>query len=159
MEQKVNEIAMEIVKFVACAIIAAFILWVDKNRLMLLAIQSCHLSDALSGILTFATLMIGFLGVLLPAVMSTRQDSKLVEKFFNSVPSKRFSLFIRNNILSGLFLNVCSIAMFFSIDLLENGFENIALWIGWLTTFGIIYFSVTTFCVLNLLLRLLIEED
>lgn len=51
MEQKVNEIAMEIVKFVACAIIAAFILWVDKNRLMLLAIQSCHLSDALSGIL------------------------------------------------------------------------------------------------------------
>lgn len=159
MEQKVNEYAMEIVKFIACVIIAAFILWVDKNRLMLLAIQSCHLSDALSGILTFATLMIGFLGVLLPAVMSTRQDSKLVEKFFSSVPSKRFSLFIRNNILSGLFLNICSIAMFFSIDLLENGFENIALWIGRLTTFGIIYFSVTTFCVLNLLLRLLIEED
>lgn len=159
MEQKVNEYAMEIVKFIACVIIAAIILWVDKNRLMLLAIQSCHLSDALSGILTFATLMIGFLGVLLPAVMSTRQDSKLVEKFFSSVPSKRFSLFIRNNILSGLFLNVCSIAMFFSIDLLENGFENIALWIGRLTTFGIIYFSFTTFCVLNLLLKLLIEED
>lgn len=159
MGQKVNEYAMEIVKFVVCAIVAAFVLWVDNNRLMLLAIRSRQLSEALSGILTFATLMIGFLGVLLPAVMSTRQNSKLVEKFLRSVPSKRFSLFIRNNILSGLFLNICSIVMFFSIDFFENGFESTALWIGRLTVFGIIYFSVTTFCVLNLLLRLLIEED
>lgn len=131
----------------------------DGNAVMLLVATSEHLSDALTGILTFTTLILGFIGVLLPAIMGMKKESDLVGKFFRRVSAKRFSLFVRNNILAGLFLTVCAVAMFFVKDLLENKFTKMAMLISWATLFFSIYFVLTTFYVLKLLLRLLIEDS
>ena len=49
--------------------------------------------------------------------------------------------------------------MFFVKDLLENKFTKMAMLISWATLFFSIYFVLTTFYVLKLLLRLLIEDS
>lgn len=162
MQHRINELknnyGMETIKFFACIAITVILYLLEKNDIVFAMIQSNHLSDALTGILTFSTLMVGFLGVLLPAVISTRKDSTIIKRFLDTVPPKRFSAFIRNNIVAGLFLNICAIAMFFCNDLLTNEKIRTALAMGWITIFCIVYFIVTTFCVLNILLRLLIEN-
>lgn len=151
--------APDLLKFIGCAVITGILYWIDNNRAMVLVISSKQLPEALTGILTFTTLILGFLGVLLPAIMGMKKESVLVGSFFKKVPPKRFSRFIRSNILSGLLLTVCTVIMFFVNDLMKEGFAKAAIIFGWVTVFCCIYFVITTFCVLNLLLRLLVEDN
>lgn len=130
-----------------------------SDGLMELVISSDRLPDAMTGVITFTTLILGFIGVLLPAIMGMKKESELVEKFFKHISQKQFSGFIRSNIISGLWLTVITVIMFFANDLFENGFAKIAMTVGWATLFCSIYFVMTTFSVLNLLLRLLIEDN
>lgn len=156
-----NDYGMEIVKIAACIVITGILYCYDyfkQKNMVFLIIKSCHLTDALTGVLTFATLMIGFLGVLLPAVVSMRKDSDLISNFFKVVSPKRFSAFIRSNIIASLALNICSIIMFFSKDMINTNHIHFAFLTGWLTILSAIYFIVTTYSVLNTLLRLLIEN-
>ena len=152
---------MEIIKIAACIVITGILCFYDcckKKNIIFSIIKSEHLTDALTGMLTFATLMIGFLGVLLPAVVSMRKDSDLISNFFKIVPPKRFSAFIRSNIIASLALNICSVIMFFSEDMINTNHIHFAFLTGWLTILSAIYFVVTTYSVLNTLLRLLIDN-
>lgn len=150
---------LEWVKLIVCFALTLVLHFVDGNKVMMLIAKSDQLSDALTGILTFTTLILGFIGVLLPAIMGMKKESDLIGKFFRRVTPKRFSAFVRNNILAGLLLTMCVVVMFFAKDLLENEFAKIAMFISWATVFFSIYFIVTTFCVLNILLRLLVEDS
>lgn len=151
--------SLEWVKLIVCLALTLILHFIDGNKIMMLIATSDQLSDALTGILTFTTLILGFIGVLLPAIMGMKKESDLVGKFFRRVSPKRFSAFVRNNILAGLLLTMCVVVMFFAKDLLENQFSKTAMFISWATVFFSIYFIVTTFCVLNLLLRLLVEDS
>lgn len=159
MKRGLQENAFEWGKVIVCLMFTLFLHWLDGNKFMMLVATSDRLPDALTGILTFTTLILGFIGVLLPAIMGMKKESDLVGKFFRRVSPKRFSAFVRNNILAGLLLTMCVVVMFFAKDLLENEFSKTAMFISWATVFFSIYFIVTTFCVLNLLLRLLVEDS
>lgn len=159
MKRGLHEKGFELLKVIVCLVLTLVLRLVDGNKIMMLVTASDQLSDALTGILTFTTLILGFIGVLLPAIMGMKKESDLVGKFFRRVSPKRFSSFVRNNIIAGLLLTICVVVMFFVKDLLENEFTKTAMFISWATLFLIIYFVFTTFCVLNLLLRLLIEDS
>lgn len=159
MKRGLQKNVFEWVKVIMCLVFTLFLRWLDGNKFMMLIATSDQLSDALTGILTFTTLILGFIGVLLPAIMGMKKESDLVGKFFRRVSPKRFSSFVRNNILAGLLLTICVVVMFFTGDFLDNDFTKIAMLISWATVFFSIYFIVTTFCVLNLLLRLLVEDS
>lgn len=159
MKRGLHEKGFELLKVIVCLVLTLVLRLIDGNKIMMLVTASDQLSDALTGILTFTTLILGFIGVLLPAIMGMKKESDLVGKFFRRVSPKRFSSFVRNNIIAGLLLTICVVVMFFVKDLLENEFTKTAMFISWATLFFIIYFVFTTFCVLNLLLRLLIEDS
>lgn len=159
MKRGLQENAFEWVKVIVCLMFTLLLHWLDGNKFMMLVATSDRLPDALTGILTFTTLILGFIGVLLPAIMGMKKESDLVGKFFRRVSPKRFSSFVRNNILAGLLLTICVVVMFFAGDFLDNDFTRIAMFISWTTLFFGIYFVITTFCVLNLLLRLLVEDS
>ncbi len=145
-------------KFAMCAVFTWLLYRFDRNRIMQIVVKSNNLSDALTGILTFTTLILGFVNVLLPAIISMKKESNLIAKFLRRISTKCFSDFIRNNILAGLCLTICTVIMFFINDFQKNNFEKITITVSWTALFFWIYFIVTTFDVLNLLLRLLIED-
>ena len=158
MKRALNERVPELLKLFMCLGITLCLRWKGGDQMMMLVAKSEQLPDALTGILTFSSLILGFIGVLLPAIMGMKKESDLVESFFKRVPPKRFSMFVRSNILSGLLLTICAVTMFFVKDIMDNNFKQVAMLAGWATLFFSIYFTVTTFCVLNLLLRLLLED-
>lgn len=158
MKQGITRYIPDLLKFCVSIGLTLFCYWLDNNHIMAIVISSNNLPDALAGILTFATLILGFIGVLLPAIMSMKKESKLIAGFMKKISSESFSAYVRNNIISGILLNMCTVAMFFANDLMQNGLIAVSFAIGWCTFFFGIYFTITTFCVLNLLLRLMIEE-
>lgn len=158
MKDKLHEHIPSLLKLIGCFGVTGILYWVDGNHVMLLLLSSKQLSEALTGILTFTSLILGFIGVLLPTIMGMKKESELIEKFFKQVSPTRFSMFVRSNILSGLLLTICTVMMFFATDMVGNGLTKAAKLLGWTTLFCSIHFVVTTFCVLNLLLRLLIEN-
>nr|WP_302663382.1 hypothetical protein [uncultured Agathobaculum sp.] len=145
-------------KLAMCVLFTWLLYRFDRNRVMQIVVRSDNLSDALTGILTFTTLILGFVNVLLPAIISMKKESDLISKFFRHISTKCFSDFIRNNILVGLCLIICTVIMFFVNDFQKSNCEKIAIIVSWTTLFFWIYFIVTTFDVLNSLLRLLIED-
>ena len=60
-------------KLAMCVLFTWLLYRFDRNRVMQIVIRSDNLSDALTGILTFTTLILGFVNVLLPAIISMKK--------------------------------------------------------------------------------------
>lgn len=82
--------SLEWVKLIVCLALTLILHFIDGNKIMMLIATSDQLSDALTGILTFTTLILGFIGVLLPAIMGMKKESDLVGKFLDEYLLKGF---------------------------------------------------------------------
>ena len=69
-------------------------------------------SDLLAMVVTFVSVVIGLLGVLLTCLISIRDTSKLVKFFFEKSKKNKFQNGIKQCILSGLLLVMATCALF-----------------------------------------------
>lgn len=83
--------------------------------------SSENLNDALTAIITVTSIIIGFIGAILPVILSMKNDSKVVQYVFQRDRRKLFLEYIKSTLAIGLLLIVCSIIPYFS-DLYEDTF-------------------------------------
>ena len=71
--------------------------------------SSENLNDALTAIITVTSIIIGFIGAILPVILSMKNDSKVVQYVFQRDRRKLFLEYIKSTLAIGLLLIVCSI--------------------------------------------------
>ena len=64
--------------------------------------QSKNINDALDAVITVSSLIIGFLGAVLPVIMSMKNDSKLVKYVFERDKDKLFLKYIKQTLIVGV---------------------------------------------------------
>lgn len=112
-------------------------------------ISSKNMNDAIDGVITITSLIIGFIGAVLPIVMSMKNDSKFVQYVFEKDENKLFLKYIKITLFHGITLIFISIVIYFKdeyIDTIIYG-KIFHVWILFL-----ILFLVSTYrCTCNML--------
>lgn len=76
-------------------------------------IDSENFDGALDGIITATSLIIGFIGAILPVVMSLKENAKLIEKIFQKDTDKLFLRYVKQTLFCGTVLIVTTIFLYF----------------------------------------------
>lgn len=118
--------------------------------------SSENLNDALTAIITVTSIIIGFIGAILPVILSMKNDSKVVQYVFQRDRRKLFLEYIKSTLAIGLLLIVCSIIPYFS-DLYEDTF----FYKNWpyVVMYMLICFLCATYRCLNNMLNLIFKSD
>lgn len=90
-------------------IVAFFMLWWFKIDLSI----SPGLDNALNGIITMASLIICFLGAVLPLIVTARTDSRVVDEVFRLDINGLFFKYIKESVRVGLILVIACIVTYF----------------------------------------------
>lgn len=112
-----------------------------------------EVKSVFEGTLTFTSIILGFIGVLITFVVSLKSESERVLYFFDHIDQSFFVRIVKYQILSGLLLSVLSISMFIIVN---YEFANI-VFIFWF--YPLIYFSCSTYRLLSCLIDLMLRSD
>lgn len=85
------------------------VIQICKNSLY----QSKNINDALDAVITVSSLIIGFLGAVLPVIMSMKNDSKLVKYVFERDKDKLFLKYIKQTLIVGVLVIIVSVTVYF----------------------------------------------
>lgn len=116
---------------------------------------SRNLSSTLTAVITFVSIALSFIGLLLTTVVGIKRESSVARYFFDTVDKKAFVRVINKNAFTGVASALISIVLFFSD---KTGAMANAL-VGGIWVFFLVYFILSTFRLLNLLVTLLVREN
>lgn len=117
------------------------------------------MSGALDAVMTFTSIVLGFVGVLLTTIVGIKKESKIVKYFFDNADKKDFSRVVKREICAGLCTAILSIAMYFPAEI-SSLFEEktiVVLFLLWLVM--LFYFSFSTYRLMSLLLSMLFSAE
>ena len=95
-------------------IVAAISVHLIRKSCAIEFFSSENLNDALTAIITVTSIIIGFIGAILPVILSMKNDSKVVQYVFQRDKRKLFLEYIKSTLAIGFLLIVCSIIPYFS---------------------------------------------
>ena len=72
-----------------------------------------NINDALNGILTITTLIIGFWGTVFPLVLNAKNDSDVVKTVFDKDKKGLYSEYMKTMLLSGVILIMVTLSVYF----------------------------------------------
>lgn len=75
-------------------------------------LESENLNSALEAIITVSSLIIGFLGAILPVIMSMKNDSKIVKYVFEKDKEQLFLKYIKQTLLMGILVIMVALSIF-----------------------------------------------
>lgn len=119
-------------------------------------LASDNLNDALTAIITVTSIIIGFIGAILPVILSMKNDSKVVRYVFQKDKRKLFLEYIKSTLAIGLILIVCAIVPYFSDLYVDTHFYEI--W-PYVDIYMVICFLCATYRCLNNMLNLIFKSD
>lgn len=131
----------------------ALVIWFEK----ICEINICSgdgFRDLLTAVVTFVSVVIGLLGVLLTCLITIRDTSKLVKYFLKESPKKVFQNGIKQCILSGLLLVIMTCALFIWDLFPEKIF--IIIKYGWVFLFTL--FTTLIYRFISMLISLVIDN-
>lgn len=137
-------------------IIAAGTVWMIRKFSSVEFLASSNLNDALTAIITVTSIIIGFIGAILPVILSMKNDSKVVRYVFQKDKRKLFLEYIKGTLAIGLILIVCSIVPYFSDLYEETCFYEI--W-PYVVIYMMVCFLCATYRCLNNMLNLIFKSD
>lgn len=112
-------------------------------------LESEHLEDALTAMITTASLIIGFIGAVLPVVISLKNESALIRYILDHDTSMLFYRYTKAAVFYGILLIVFAIAAFFH-DLYCNTVLNVI--VSFMVIFSFFMFILTALrCLLFML--------
>lgn len=118
-------------------------------------IHNEDMNSALDGVNTFAALIIGFLGAMLPVVLAMKNESKFVKYVFEKDEKKLFLKYIKTTIQIGLILVCVTISLYFRKSFLDTTVSKIIyVWI-----FFLALFVLCTYRCLSNMLNLIFSRD
>lgn len=86
--------------------------------------QSKNINDALDAVITVSSLIIGFLGAVLPVIMSMKNDSKLVKYVFERDKDKLFLKHIKQTLIVGVLVIIVSVTVYFRDQYKDTWYEK-----------------------------------
>lgn len=134
------------------AIIVFMLLYKYKINFM----SNSNFNDAIDGIGTIGSLIVGFLGAILPVILGMKNESKFVKYVFENDINKLFLKYIREDIVFGLLTLFISFALYFRDEVI---FLNIKAYIFYFWTALIILFLLLTYRCLSKMLSLIFSSD
>ncbi len=115
-----------------------------------------NFNDAIDGISTIGSLIVGFLGAILPVILGMKNESKFVKYVFENDINKLFLKYIKEDIVFGLLTLFISFVLYFRD---EAVFTNIKAYIFYFWTSLIILFLLLTYRCLSKMLGLIFSSD
>lgn len=115
-----------------------------------------NFNDAIDGISTISSLIVGFLGAILPVILGMKNESKFVKYVFDNDINKLFLKYIKEDIAFGLITLFISFVLYFRE---EAVFANIKAYIFYFWTALIILFLLLTYRCLSKMLSLIFSSD
>lgn len=118
-------------------------------------VLSKNMSSAIEGVITATSLIIGFIGTMLPVLATLRKDSVFVKMVFLKDSKKLFLKYLKAMLLSGLFLIVLSIFLFFAREVPGGNMEKYGFY-AWV--YLVFCFFLTTYRCMGDVLKLVFGE-
>ena len=119
-------------------------------------ISNRNFNDAIDGISTISSLIIGFLGAILPVILGMKNESKFVKYVFENDTNKLFLKYIKENIVFGLLTLFVSFMLYFKEEII---FQNVKCYLFYFWSSLIILFLILTYRCLSKMLRLIFSSD
>lgn len=118
-------------------------------------IHNKNMNSALDGVNTFAALIIGFLGAMLPVVLGMKNESKIVKYVFEKDVRKLFLKYIKSTIKVGLILVCVTIGLYFRNSFSDKTISKVVYL--WFFLLGV--FVLCTYRCLSNMLNLIFSRD
>lgn len=118
--------------------------------------NSKNISEALNADITVASIIIGFLGAVLPVVLAMKNDSFFVRYVFEMDKDKLFLEYIKKTIVSAIISIVISMLLYFR-DLFFNYYLLKSLFFLWIGSF--VYMLLCTYRSVSNMIKLMFSED
>lgn len=134
------------------SIIICFVMYKEKMNFM----ENDYMNDAIDSVNTITSLIIGFLGAILPVILGMKNESKFVQYVFENDKNRLFLKYIRENILVGLFLLFISVVLYFRKEEAMQAYIYYGFYI-WSTS--IVLFLFATYRCLTNMLNLIFSSD
>lgn len=119
-------------------------------------INSNKIDSLIDGIITLDSIIIGFMGAIIPVILSMKNESKLVKYVFDRDKDGLFKKYISETIAYGL-ADICISLSVYIRDILIN--VHIMKWIKILFVYTFILFIVATYRSMSCMLKLIFTQD
>ncbi len=123
----------------------------DKNLY-----QSANINSALEAVITVSSLIIGFLGAILPIIMSMKNDSKLVKYVFERDKDRLFLKYIKQTLIVGILVIVLAVTVYFRDQYAGTWYEERCISI---LAYVLSSFLLCTYRCLSNMLNLIFTND
>lgn len=118
--------------------------------------ENANFEDALGGLVTLDSIIIGFFGAIMPVVISMKNESKLVKYVFENDKKGLFSKYLKITIFSGLISAILSLSMYVR-ESFSHPNTKVYLYKGWI--FFTVLFIATTYRSLSYMILLMFSKD
>lgn len=115
-----------------------------------------RLDNALNGIITMASLIICFLGAILPLILTARTDSKVVENVFRYDTNGLFFKYVKESVTVGLLLVIACIVTYFRDDFILKDISKIFIYSD---IYLLVTFLLSTFRCYSFIFEIMKLED
>lgn len=119
-------------------------------------VESRNLKDALTSINTIYSLILGFLGAILPVMLGMKNESKFVRYLFEKDENKLFLKYLKADIFWGLLGLFVSVVLYFNDVKMMN---NVKYKLFYMLEFLFILFCTLTYRCLKSILDLIFSGD
>lgn len=141
---------------VILAAVITSILGYEQHKYNLSFWTAKYFSDMLTALITFLSIVIGIFGILIPSMISAREDKEgITNYFFENVDGRFWAKCIRRIISSGILAIIC-ICFLYLQDII---IEKVYIWIFRMSIFFILYFCFGSYRFIGIMLNLLIGKN
>lgn len=119
-------------------------------------ISSNNINNAIDGVITITSLIIGFVGAVLPVIMGMKNDSKFVRYVFEKDTERLFMKYMKNTLLYGMLLIAISVSLYFKKDYETTIYYKYVFYV-WIFMMAL-FLSATHRCINNML-NLIFSKD
>lgn len=119
-------------------------------------IDNDKLFDALNGILTITTLIIGFWGAIFPVILNAKNDMATVKRVFEIDENGLYSKYMNSVLQSGILLIIVTVTAYFRDSFIETIYYK---YIFYILLFLFTLFICTTYRFINITINLIFLPD
>lgn len=117
--------------------------------------KSIYLQDMLTALITFSSIILSLLGVLLTIFISEKDKSRIIQYFFENSSKNEFVKQLKTIVVSGLMVIVISAVLFLN-DMYS---DKIAIFLEAAEIFTFSWFVLLTYRFIGILLKLIVSDD